>query len=375
MAMAMEEHVSSVFPDPIHLESEKIYQPLLLINKKRYVGRKIEIDNGGVSRAGWKIDSMGIETKRRDFCALVNETLKRALHLLIMESNPEGALLYAQRTIDSLLRGEINLSKLILSRQISRPLQDYKGNLMHINLAKRMENVRIGDRIPFLIIKKPKGTPAYLCAELPEKVVDEDIPVDYEYYLHQQLIQPLRRLFYYVVKGRQVNTTLSEFFQDDPYSDDDDDDTPKTRKRPTLARVKDDGKRAKKDVALGKALMGDTRKKIHKSPAMGPMGKFLVVKSRCSACKVNPAEDHQSLCKECSGDTTTVDQQQQQDRKDYEELQTKIKTCRLICEECVKTTPGIEIESCRNFTCPNMFDRLYNDKKLKELKSRGLLEW
>lgn len=58
--------VSQYFEKPIRLEFEKVYCPFLLMSKKRYAGllwtKKEKFD---------KIDCKGIETVRRDNCALV----------------------------------------------------------------------------------------------------------------------------------------------------------------------------------------------------------------------------------------------------------------------------------------------------------------
>jgi len=60
------EYVSKFFEEPIRLEFEKVYCPFLLMTKKRYAGllwtNKDKYD---------KIDCKGIESVRRDNCALV----------------------------------------------------------------------------------------------------------------------------------------------------------------------------------------------------------------------------------------------------------------------------------------------------------------
>jgi DNA polymerase elongation subunit (family B) len=70
--------VSGHFINPIKLEFEKVYFPYLLMNKKRYAGmlwtKPTKPD---------KMDCKGIETVRRDNCALVADVVQRTLdHLL-----------------------------------------------------------------------------------------------------------------------------------------------------------------------------------------------------------------------------------------------------------------------------------------------------
>lgn len=74
------EKISSYFIKPIKLEFEKVYYPYLLLNRKRYAGllwtRPEKYD---------KIDTKGIESVRRDNCALVREIMNECLRLILIE--------------------------------------------------------------------------------------------------------------------------------------------------------------------------------------------------------------------------------------------------------------------------------------------------
>mmetsp|Transcript_19527 Transcript_19527/g.24128 ORF Transcript_19527/g.24128 Transcript_19527/m.24128 type:complete len:194 (+) Transcript_19527:23-604(+) len=59
----------------------------------------------------------------------------------------------------------------------------------------------IGDRVPFVFIPGPKGTPAFDKAEDPVYVLDNNLPIDANYYLENQLSKPLRRIFEPIVKS------------------------------------------------------------------------------------------------------------------------------------------------------------------------------
>lgn len=54
---------------------------------------------------------------------------------------------------------------------------------------------QLGDRVPYVFIKMPKNTPAYLKAEDPIYVLENSVPIDSEHYLHHALENPLLRLF------------------------------------------------------------------------------------------------------------------------------------------------------------------------------------
>lgn len=72
--------ISSYFLNPIKLEFEKVYYPYLLLNRKRYAGllwtKPEKYD---------KIDTKGIESVRRDNCALVREMMNECLRLILIE--------------------------------------------------------------------------------------------------------------------------------------------------------------------------------------------------------------------------------------------------------------------------------------------------
>ena len=73
-------YVSTFFINPIKLEFEKVYFPYLLMNKKRYAGMLWTNPNKPD-----KMDCKGIETVRRDNCALVATVVQRSLDILLKD--------------------------------------------------------------------------------------------------------------------------------------------------------------------------------------------------------------------------------------------------------------------------------------------------
>lgn len=53
----------------------------------------------------------------------------------------------------------------------------------------------MGDRVAYVIIQAGKGAPAYERSEDPVYVLENRIPIDTDYYLQNQLSNPLTRLF------------------------------------------------------------------------------------------------------------------------------------------------------------------------------------
>ena len=207
--------VSDKFIKPIKLEFEKVYFPYLLINKKRYAGlywttpEKYD-----------KMDSKGIETVRRDNCRLVQNVIETILHKILIDQDVQGAqeyvapsslippsLLmvslshssYVKDTISDLLQNKIDMSKLVITKALSK--SDYANKQAHVELADRMKKrdagsaPTLGDRVAYVIVKGAGGAKNYERSEDPIFVLENNIPVDTKYYLDNQLAKPLGRIF------------------------------------------------------------------------------------------------------------------------------------------------------------------------------------
>ncbi|CAB1350068.1 unnamed protein product, partial [Coregonus sp. 'balchen'] len=109
------EWVSSHFTPPIKLEFEKVYYPYLLINKKRYAGLYFSSS----ADTHDKMDCKGIETVRRDNCTL-------------------GAVAHAKEVISDLLCNRIDISQLVITKELTRTAQEYAGKQAHVELAERV---------------------------------------------------------------------------------------------------------------------------------------------------------------------------------------------------------------------------------------------
>lgn len=123
--------VSAKFVKPIKLEFEKVYFPYLLINKKRYAGlyftRPDKYD---------KMDCKGIETVRRDNSPLVANLINNCLQKLLIDRDPDGAVEYAKQTISDLLCNRIDISQLVITKELTK--NEYSAKQAHVELANKM---------------------------------------------------------------------------------------------------------------------------------------------------------------------------------------------------------------------------------------------
>jgi DNA polymerase delta subunit 1 len=205
------ELISAKFIKPIKLEFEKVYlfgnfcfvfvnvflkvyYPYLLINKKRYAGlyftKPDKYD---------KMDCKGIETVRRDNCTLVVDVINTCLQKLLIDKDPDGAVKYAKEVISDLLQNNVDISQLVITKELTK--NDYAAKQAHVELAKKMTKrdpgnaPKLGDRIPYVIIAATKNARAFEKAEDPIYVLENNVPIDSQYYLENQLSKPLIRIF------------------------------------------------------------------------------------------------------------------------------------------------------------------------------------
>ena len=201
--------VSKEFPPPVKLEFEKVYYPYLLISKKRYAG--LLWTNADKPT---KIDTKGIETVRRDNCQLVKYVMDTCLTRILIERDLAGAEAFVKSTIASLLQNKLDLSLLVISKALSKDGSDYGAKQAHVELVRRMRQrdpataPNIGDRVPYVIIMGAKDAKTYEKAEDPLYVLEKNIPLDYDYYIENQLRKPVTRIFKPIMRD-DVRTLFS----------------------------------------------------------------------------------------------------------------------------------------------------------------------
>ena len=206
LAIEAADRCSEIFPKPILLEFEKVYYPFLLMNKKRYAGlmwtNQEKYDY---------MDTKGLETVRRDNCALVREVIQTSLDKILIEQNVQGAIDYVKNQIADLLQNKMDISRLVITKSLNKGAEyalglggkkeDYKMKQAHVELAARMKKrdagsaPQMGDRVPYVIITGAKKAATYEKAEDPIYVLENNIPIDCKWYLSNQLSKPLTRIF------------------------------------------------------------------------------------------------------------------------------------------------------------------------------------
>ncbi len=201
-------------PGKLTLEFEKVFRSFLILTKKRYAAWSFERTNGE-----WvdKIEMKGIETVRRDWPDIVTETMNVVLNIILKEGDIKKAIKYVQGEVDKLNTGAVDLKKLAVTKSITKSIDRYDGMLPHIELAKKIRERNPsqapapGNRISFIIVRGNQMLSKR--AETPEYIKEHNLKIDSTYYIENQLLPPLERIFSVIGvdkgellgKGRQCN--------------------------------------------------------------------------------------------------------------------------------------------------------------------------
>ncbi|TAL47873.1 hypothetical protein EPN87_02000 [archaeon] len=192
----IEKTINGHFKGTIEMKIENVFKTLLIMGKKRYAGTSYEKSNGEWKE---KIVMKGIETVRRDWCNLTSDTLLKVLEIVLGEQKPKKALEYMREIVKKLEKNEIPVEELVITKGMSKALKEYKGTQPHIELVKKMRKrsagtaPSLGDRIGFIIIR---GTQILSeRAEDPDYAKQHGMKVDSKYYIENQILPPLERVF------------------------------------------------------------------------------------------------------------------------------------------------------------------------------------
>ncbi len=192
----MAEKINKKLSGVMQMEFEKLFKSFLILTKKRYAAWKFVKENGA-----WKdkIEMKGIETVRRDWCELVSETMNKTIEIILKKGDIKEALNYFNTVLKDLAANKIPIEKLVVTKSITKNPASYAGLQPHIELVKKMQKRNsleapgVGDRIGYVIIKGNQLLSKR--TEDPEYVVQNKLEIDPVYYVENQLLPPMERIF------------------------------------------------------------------------------------------------------------------------------------------------------------------------------------
>jgi len=198
------------------LEYEKTFWPFILISKKRYTGDKYEFDTISCKR-----DAMGIVLKRRDNAPIVKYVFGNIIEIIMMERDFEKATTWLSTTLQSIRRGEFDISYFVISKSLAGYYKNPQ-QIAHKVLADRMaerdpgNKPKANDRIPYAYIVLPDAilydsTNPYKSGkrkgqkrernvmqgdriEHVDYIRDNTLALDYEFYITNQIMNPVKQV-------------------------------------------------------------------------------------------------------------------------------------------------------------------------------------
>jgi DNA polymerase elongation subunit (family B) len=187
-----------VFKKPHDLEYEKVFKPLILASKKRYIGIKYEED----PKKGKKT-SMGVVTKRRDNAPILKHTFNGVVDILTQEGDIGKAVRFVQDVCREMIDGKFDLNMFVISKTLREYYKDPES-IAHKVLAMRMADRDPGnkpasnERIPYVYIKiDEKPGVEYLQGDRIEHinyVREQHLKVDFETYITNQIMKPVSQI-------------------------------------------------------------------------------------------------------------------------------------------------------------------------------------
>jgi DNA polymerase elongation subunit (family B) len=204
-------NVSKFLKHPHDFEYEKTFLPFCLLSKKRYVGILYETD----PKKG-KRKEMGIVLKRRDNAPIVKDVYGGVIDILMKDRDVKKAMEYVNKCLQDLVDGNVPMEKLIITKSLN---SHYKNpqQIAHKVLADRIarrdpgNKPTSGDRIPFVyIVNNNKTALQGEKIETPSYIIENNVQIDYSFYITNQIMKPLLQLFSLVLENiwKMQNKTL-----------------------------------------------------------------------------------------------------------------------------------------------------------------------
>ncbi|KAK0723736.1 hypothetical protein B0T21DRAFT_337343 [Apiosordaria backusii] len=198
----MAKEITDMNPRPMKLKFEKVYQPCVLLAKKRYVGYMYEFPEQKVP----EFDAKGIETVRRDGTPAEQKIEEKALRILFETSDLSQVKEYFQGQCAKIMRGSVSIQDFCFAREVKLGSYSAKGPGPAgalIASKKMMEDVRAepqyGERVPYVVVTGAPGARLIDRCIAPEELLErgetEGLGLDAEYYIGKNLIPPLERIF------------------------------------------------------------------------------------------------------------------------------------------------------------------------------------
>ncbi|KAJ2353699.1 DNA polymerase zeta, partial [Coemansia sp. RSA 2618] len=198
-------------PEPVKLKFEKVYQPCVLLTKKRYAGWMYTTPE----QTEPLLDVKGMELVRRDGCAVTQRILEGTMSTLFESNDLSLVKAYVVDQITRVLSGRVPVDEFIIAKEVR--MNTYAGRTLPAHAKVAADNMAhdpqaepdYGERVPYVVISSGSHT------RLVDRVVSPHIllaqphlRLDFQYYVDKQIVPALDRFLGLV--GVNVRTWIGE---------------------------------------------------------------------------------------------------------------------------------------------------------------------
>lgn len=193
-----------VLKEPHNCEYEKVFWPMILFSKKRYVANKYEFDD-----AHFKQQSMGIVLKRRDNANIVKKVYGGIIDIILNNKDIPQSISFLEGSLNDFIQGKYPMEDLVISKSLKSHYLNPEM-IAHKVLADRMKErdpgsaPQVNDRIQYVYIttciKKGEKMLQGNRIETVEFIQKNKLTPDYEFYISNQIMKPVLQLYSLVLE-------------------------------------------------------------------------------------------------------------------------------------------------------------------------------
>ncbi len=201
--------INKELPGMMELEFEGFYPRGIFVEaKKRYA----------LANKKNELTIKGLEVVRRDWSSIARNTQREVLEALLIKGSNEKAVDIIRNRIEQLKNREVPLKDVAILTQLKRKIENYSSIGPHVAAAKKSkQNFEPGQMISY-IVTEGNGSISEKSYTV-EDVTNKDMKYDSEYYINNQLLPAVERIFSAIgvskdeLKGK-LQKKLDGFFGD-----------------------------------------------------------------------------------------------------------------------------------------------------------------
>lgn len=196
-----------LLPSPQTLNYEKTLYPFCIMSKKRYVGNMYEMKPDE-----FHLKYMGIVLKRRDNANIVKKVISGIIDIMMNSSNVSIIPELVKKNIEDILTGKYPIEDFIITKTLKANYVD-RTKIAHVCLADKRairdpgNKPQLNDRIPYIYVEKKQKKGKKLLqgdiVEDPEYAIENKLPIDYLFYLTNQIMKPALQLLEFVIPNAE----------------------------------------------------------------------------------------------------------------------------------------------------------------------------